>query len=306
MSAILLILIVVLLILYLYERGKNKRKSKEISYIREWLQETPYLKEERQILIPSDNLEIRELATGVNRLLELFYLQKAEYDRSKRAMEQVLTNIAHDLRTPLTVLKGYSELLCRELSDKEEMGRIPEMVLKVDGKANELVSTINDYFTMSKIISGDMKMEMRSVNITQICHDVILEYYDILEEAQYNVEMEISAVPEYACADLEALKRILKNLIDNAIKHGSDGKYLALRVEKKSDGVMIGIEDHGKGISERRQEQIFSRNYTTAQKSSGSGLGLTIARNLAQQMGADIQVYSEPGVKTVFTVILKS
>ena len=113
-------------------------------------------------------------------------------------------------------------------------------------------------------------------------------------------------MPEYACADMEALKRILKNLIDNAIKHGSDGKYLALRVEKKSARVLIEVEDHGKGIPEKQQEQIFSRNYTTAQKSSGSGLGLTIARNLAQQMGSDIQVYSEPGVKTVFTVILKS
>ncbi len=149
-------------------------------------------------------------------------------------------------------------------------------------------------------------MELRMVNMTQICHEIILDYYDVLEERRYEVEIEISPFPEYAYADTPARNRILKNLIDNAIKHGGGGKYLAFRLKRISDKVVVEVEDHGKGIAEKDRERIFYRNYTTAHKNSGSGLGLTIAKSLALQMGADIQVDSEPERKTVFTLILKS
>ena len=306
MVTALLFLVFVLLFLYLYEWQKKRRMAKEMTYIKEWLEKALYLKENGHILIPSDNLETKELATEINRLLDSFYAQKTGYTQSKRAMEQMLTNISHDLRTPLTVLKGYSELLCKELPYMKENKKIPEMIAKMDDKANELITTINDYFTMSKIISGDMKLEMQTVNIAQVCHEVILDYYDILDELQYRVEIQVSSTPEYVCADVEALKRILKNLIDNAVKHGGDGKYLALRLRKEAGNVVVEVEDHGKGIPHQKQEQIFYRNYTTAHTTSGSGLGLAIAKNLALQMKADIQVYSEPEVKTVFTLTLKS
>lgn len=303
---VLFLVVVVISILYLHEWFNSRRKTKEIRYIREWLENAPYLKESGHILIPSDNAETKQLSAELNRLLDSFYMEKTGYEHSKKAMEQVLTNISHDMRTPLTVLKGYSELLCKELMNEEKSDKVSDMAKKIDVKANELVESINDYFTMSKIISNDMKIEMKKVNITQICHEIILEYYDILEERQCKVEIDCGSEPEYAYADEEAIKRILKNLIDNAIKHGCDGKYIALRVKKKTSQVMIEVEDHGKGIPRKQQEQIFYRNYTTAHKNSGSGLGLTIAKNLAMKMETDIEVYSEPGVRTVFTLILKS
>ena len=290
----------------LYERTKNRKRAKEIMYIREWLTNAFYLKENRHILIPSENAEIKGLSVELNKLLDAFYEQRTDYEHSRQAMVQVLTNISHDLRTPLTVLKGYSELLNKELSNMPGKEKIPEMAVKIDNKANELVSTINEYFTLSKITSGDMKMELKMVNITQICHEIILDYYDILEDEKYKVEIKIDPLPKYIYADTPALKRILKNLIDNAIKHGGEGKYLALRLKRTSDRVMIEVEDHGKGVAEKDRENIFYRNYTTAHKNSGSGLGLTIAKNLALQMGADIQFDSEPGRKTIFTLLLKS
>ena len=306
MLILLSLLILLLSILYLYERAKRKAINKEIRYIKERIGAEPYTRENGYILVPSENLQVRELAAEMNRLLDIFYSQKADYERSKQAMVQVLTNVSHDLRTPLTVLKGYSELLNREVEKAFGAGNIQDMALKIDSKANELVVTINEYFTMSKITSGDMKIDLRRTNITEICHEVILDYYNFLEKAQYNVEIEIGSTPEYAYVDIDALKRILKNLIDNAIKHGGYGKYLSLRLKRASDKVNIEVEDHGQGILEKEQEQIFYRNYTTAHKGSGSGLGLTIAKNLALQMGADIRVMSEPDLKTIFTLTLKS
>ena len=215
--------------MFLYEWANNRRISKEITYIREWLKTAPYLKENRQILLPSENAEMKGLLVELNRSLDEFYAQRISYEHSRQAMTQVLTNISHDLRTPLTVLKGYSELLNREISDMPAKEKIMEMAIMIDSKANELVSTINEYFTLSKITSGDMNMELGMVNVTQICHDIILDYYDVLDERNYKVEIEISPLPEYACADTPALNRILKNLIDNAIKNGDEGKYIAFR-----------------------------------------------------------------------------
>lgn len=99
-------------------------------------------------------------------------------------------------------------------------------------------------------------------------------------------------------------KRILKNLIDNAIKHGGSGKYLAISLKNTHEGVVIEITDHGHGIEKEHQELIFMRNFATG-KASGSGLGLTISQSLALQMGAEIQVTSVPEQKTVFSLHLK-
>ena len=94
--------------------------------------------------------------------------------------------------------------------------------------------------------------------------------------------------------------------VGNAIRHSGSGKYLGLCLNTSEKSVKIQIEDHGKGMSPQQQKQIFTRNYTTAGKSFGSGLGLAIAKSLARQIGGEIQVYSIPDKKTVFSVILKS
>lgn len=292
-------------ILYLYERTKNENLGKEILYIKDRVSTIAYAAENGYILVPSENTVIKELAAELNRLLDALYFQKTDYVRSKQAMAQMLTNISHDLRTPLTVLKGYSELLNKEIKAAKISGRICETAEKMNGKTDELVSVINAYFTMAKIESRDMRVEIQRVNVTEICHEVLLDYYDVLERGQYEVDIRISASPVYANADGEALKRILKNLVDNAMKHGGSGKYLGMRLEETSGGVMLQVEDHGQGIAVKEQEQIFFRNYTTAHGASGSGLGLTIAKNLAVQMSADLSVFSEPGLKTVFMLRLK-
>lgn len=292
-------------ILYLYERTKNKNLDNEILYVKDRVSTIAYAAENGYILVPSENTVIKELAAELNRLLDSLYIQKTDYVRSKQAMAQMLVNISHDLRTPLTVLKGYSELLNKEIKTAKISSHICEMAEKMNGKTDELVSMINAYFTMAKIESGDMHVEIQKVNVTEICHEVLLDYYDVLEKGQYEVDIRISDFPVYVNADGEALKRILKNLIDNAMKHGGDGKYLGMRLEETFGRVMIQVEDHGQGIAVKEQEKIFFRNYTTACGVSGSGLGLTISKNLAVQMGADISMFSKPDVKTVFILRLK-
>lgn len=300
------ILLFVLLIILIWQQIQHKELEREINYITDRLVSLSITSDNGFVLIPTDNDSIKKLGAVLNTLLQDFYCKKSEFEQSKQAMAQVLTNISHDIRTPLTVLKGNSEMLSNITNDPSMPENVHAMADKIDRKADDLISTINDYFTMSKIASGDLPIKLKKENVSRLCQDTILDYYDLLEQKQFEVDIQIPDPPIFAYIDNEALQRILKNLIDNAIRHGGDGKYLSLRLTTSNGNSIIEIEDHGNGMSPQQQKQIFARNYTTARKSSGSGLGLAISKRLAEQIGAELEVYSIQNERTTFSIILKS
>lgn len=169
--------------------------------------------------------------------------------------------------------------------------------------SQELVHSVNSLFNLAKIQSGDMVFHIQKVNLTQVCHEIILEFYTILEEEKFHVEVNIEDKPLYANVDIEAVGRILKNLIDNAIQYGNAGKFLGISLYKKDSHIYIEVEDHGAGISEKDKIHIFTRAYT-ADRKKGNGLGLAISQELANSMGGSISVVSIPQKKTVFTIRL--
>lgn len=300
------ILSFVLLLFLIWQRVQHKKLEREINYITSRLTSLSITSENGFVLIPTDNDSIKKLGAVLNTLLQDFYTKKAEFGQNQKAMAQVLTNISHDIRTPLTVLKGNSEMLSNITNAPSMPENVHTMAVKIDRKADDLISTINDYFTMSKITSGDFPIKLKKENISRLCQDTILDYYDLLEQKQFEVDIQIPDTPIFAYTDNEALQRILKNLIDNAIRHGGDGKYLSLQLTASNGKSIIEIEDHGNGMSPQQQKQIFARNYTTARKSSGSGLGLAISKRLAEQIGAELEVYSVQNEQTTFSIILKS
>lgn len=300
------ILSFVLLLILICQQIQHKELEREINYITDRLASLSITSDNGFVLIPTDNDSIKKLGAVLNTLLQDFYTKKSEFEQSKQAMAQVLTNISHDIRTPLTVLKGNSEMLSNITNDPSMPENVHAMAAKIDRKADDLISTINDYFTMSKIASGDLPIKLKKENVSRLCQDTILDYYDLLEQKQFEVDIQIPDTPIFAYTDNEALQRILKNLIDNAIRHGGDGKYLSLRLTTSNGNSIIEIEDHGNGMSPQQQKQIFARNYTTARKSSGSGLGLAISKRLAEQIGAELEVHSVQNDQTTFSIILKS
>lgn len=306
MGTLFAILSFLLLVVLIFQILRYRKLENEINYISERLQSISVTSENGFVLVPTDHDSIKKLGGVLNHLLQDFYLRKAEYGRSRKAMAQMLTNISHDIRTPLTVLKGNSEILSMMTVNASIPENVHEAASKIDKKADDLIKTVNDYFTMSKITSGDFPIKMQRENITRLCQDVILDYYDLLEKQHFEVDLQMPDTPIFACTDQEALHRILKNLIDNAIQHGGAGKYLALRLASANGKSRIDVEDHGHGMSPEQQQKVFVRNYTTARKFSGSGLGLAIVKSLSDQIGAELQVHSVQNERTIFSVILKS
>lgn len=303
MALLFFIISMILLVLYFKEHNKNKKIESDYKYINARLLDIINNSENNYILIPSDIKVVKETAKGINNLLEKFNDRQIDYNRNQKVILQIFTNISHDLRTPITVLKGYIEMLYLQSQKEDLPPAIHATIEKMQRNSQELVHSVNNLFNLAKIQSGDMVFHIQKVNLTQVCHEIILEFYTILEEEKFHVEVNIEDKPLYANVDIEAVGRIIKNLIDNAIKYGNAGKFLGISLYKKDNHIYIEVEDHGAGISEKDKIHIFTRAYT-ADRKKGNGLGLAISQELANSMGGSISVASIPQEKTVFTIRL--
>ena len=205
------------------------------------------------------------------------------------------------------------------------------MLEKTEKKAQNVMELIDHFFTLAKLESGDMDMEMSKIEAGGICRETILGLYettnfrwemgrmeDCVEEAGgseharedvFRLEIDIPETPVYVWGNKEALQRILSNLISNVIRYGKDGKYLGIFLKENGEEIWISVADKGKGIDKKFSENVFERLFTMedsrSRKVQGNGLGLTIAKNLAVQMGGDIVLESVPYRKTTFTLKLK-
>ncbi len=296
---ILLLLGIVLYQQFVFGTG-TKKKLREIHHK---LNEIIDTDSDERIMLFIENKELIELVAQINRLLENHLIVKADYRRSEIASKRMLSNISHDIKTPMTVILGYLEIM-------RINGEITqEMLVKIEQKAQSVMALINQFFTLAKLEAGDIDIELSKVDICEICRESILDFYEILTKADFQVDIGLPENSVYIQGNKEALQRILFNLISNVIRYGSDGKYLGifLRVDKKS--VYIDVVDKGQGIDKSFAESVFDRLFTMEDSRSrsiqGNGLGLTIAKNLTLQLGGEILLDSTPYVKTIFTVKLK-
>ena len=268
-----------------------------------------------RVMVFTDNKELMELAAQINRLLEEKAKTEADFRRSEIASRKMLSNISHDLKTPLTVIRGYLEIMrtkeeaALEARAGSETGVDLQMLKKAEQKAGAMMELIDSFFSLAKIEAGDMDITLSCLDICEVCRESVLEFYEMLTDADFQVEIEMPETPVCVQGDREALQRILSNLISNVSRYGSEGKYLGIFLRVHEKMAYIDVVDKGKGIDSVFAESVFERLFTMEDSRSrsvqGNGLGLTIAKKLAEQMGGELTLKSEPHVRTVFTVTLK-
>ncbi|BFK87270.1 sensor histidine kinase [Pseudoflavonifractor sp. DSM 107456] len=258
---------------------------------------------DEKVMVFTDNPSLISLATQINRLLVDRQKVRADYRRSELASKRMLSNISHDIKTPMTVILGYLEIM-RVSGDPRQ-----EMLGKVESTAHRVMELITQFFTLAKLEAGDTELERSKLNLNEICSENILSFYELLTTQDFQIEVNIPNAPVFVMSNSDALQRILFNLISNAIRYGADGKYLGMVLRSDEENAYIDIIDRGRGIPKEFADTIFDRLFTMEDsrnpRMQGNGLGLTIAKNLAVQLGGDITLTSQPNVKTVFTVTLK-
>ncbi len=293
-----LLFLVVLYQRFIFGRGIQAK----IRRINKKLEEILETGSDEKVMVFTDNPVLMELGGQINRLLIDRQKIRADFKREEISSKKMLANISHDIKTPLTVILGYLEIMRLNHADHE-------MLKKVETKANQVMNLINQFFTLAKLESGDTNINLGKVNINEICRENVLEFYDILLQKDFDVDLFIPETAIFVQGEKEALQRILYNLLSNVIRYGFDGKYLGVFLRQDKGNVYIDVVDKGKGIEQEFASNVFDRLYTMEDSRNreiqGNGLGLTIAKNLTKQLEGDLFLNSIPNVKTTFTVKLK-
>lgn len=283
----------------LYRSGMRKEISGITGELKKILDED----RDSYLTVFTDKKEMMELAVQINRLLEKHLKTKADFNRSELASKRMLSNISHDIKTPMTVVLGYLEIMRLQGNGNGEM------LGKTEQKAQSVMELINQFFTLAKLEAGDTDLELSKLDIGGICRETVLGFYEILTEKDFQVEIIVPEEAVFVQGNKEALQRILFNLVSNVIRYGWEGKYLGVALREDEKMVYIDVTDKGKGIDKKFAENVFERLFTMedsrSRKVQGNGLGLTIAKNLALQMGGDIVLDSIPFERTTFTLLLK-
>lgn len=285
----------------------RKIKWRELKYTGTKLQQIITDRTDEKLLLYTDDADIKSLLIQINHLLEHSQMTVANYHRIERSMKTMLSNISHDIKTPLTIILGYSEMILNDENLSREKMR--DLLQIVHLKTVEVLELLERFFELAKLESEDKTVEVSKVNISEICRNKILEYYTILTSKEFEVSIMIPDEEIYAWGNELELERILNNLISNAIKYGADGKMVGIEVRSDENKVYIEVMDKGKGISEIHKDHVFERMYTLEDSRNrlyqGSGLGLTITKRLVEKLGGEIFLESIPFQKTAFIVELK-
>ncbi len=255
-------------------------------------------------------VELRELAATFNEMLTQVQEHQAVLVAAKEAAEEMarlkstfLANMNHEIRTPLAAILGYAQILEEELNDP--MQREMTQVIKQSGQ--RLLDTLDALLYMSCLEAGTLRVRHQDLDVVAATRTVVDELALLARDKKLDLTVQSSEPALIACVDEGLWERLVKNLVHNAIKFTEEGGVTVL-LEGDADTVQLQVVDTGIGIPEELQSVIFeefrqassglSRDY------EGSGLGLTIVQRIVRLLNGQIYVESQPGIGSVFTVII--
>ena len=227
-------------------------------------------------------------------------------NETERARQEWIANITHDLKTPLSPVKGYAELLaCGTASDSQTVQEYGSIILK---NADHVEKLINDLKLTYQLESGALPFHPQPVRLVRYLKELVIDIANDPAFSNRNIEFECDLPEITATIDPDLFHRAVCNLVVNALVHNPPDTTVTVSViEDKEKGVCLSVRDNGVGISETEQAKLFTRYYrgtNTKEKSEGSGLGLAIAKQIVVLHNGEITVKSEPGKGTVFSIVL--
>ncbi len=242
--------------------------------------------------------------------MEAAILARAEAEHANKAKSEFLSNMSHDIRTPMNAIVGFTTIANSHIDDPV---RVKDCLNKIASSSNHLLSLINDILDMSKIESGKINIQEQETSIPDIIHNLINMVQSQVNAKNLNLFIEANDVKhENVMVDYLRLNQVLINIVGNAIKYTNSGGNITITVtEVKSDNPAFGnyaisVEDTGIGMSKEYLPRVFDtfsrESSSTVSKIQGTGLGLSISKNIIELMNGTISVESELGAGTVFTI----
>lgn len=258
---------------------------KEIRNITNQLKEINKVQTNSKILLATSSKEVKKLTLEINKALKEKCKTEAEYKRMDLEIRQAIANVSHDLRTPLTSIMGYIQLMEDESLCEDEKKEYIDIVKK---RTKSLQSLINSFYDLSRLEGNEYKFELKSLNLYNIMCDIIALFYnDFLRkgiEPILNIEEKIPSV----IADDNAVRRIISNLIQNMLKYSKE--FINIDLKQQGNYIVMIFTNDAKDLKKEDVRYLFNRFFTADHTRSGknTGLGLAIAKKLADQMGHEI------------------
>lgn len=242
---------------------------------------------------------LNHMAADIKKLIE----KERESERTKN---ELITNVAHDLRTPLTSIIGYLELLAGNQQVPADMQH--KYIEIAYGKSRRLQKLIEDLFGFTKLNCGKIAMHVGQIDIVKLLGQLVEEAYPNFVEKGLSYDLQSNVPAKIINADGNLLARLFDNLIGNAIKYGADGKRVLVKIHAEGETVTVSVTNYGYVIPADELPLIFNKFYRVEQSRSsstgGTGLGLAIAKEIVDMHGGTISVASDLN-GTVFTVKLQ-
>lgn len=250
--------------------------------------------------------EIDSIRDSFNYMVKEIKVANENKDKLEKSKRDMIRDIAHDIKTPITSIMGYSKALNDgTVQDSEEKRIYLDYIYNKTSRLNYLV---NELFIFTKLDSVDYKLNIKQKDICEFLREVVALYYGEIEEAEFNLEIDIPEDPIYYEFDAKELERAVCNLIINSLKYNERKTTLFIGINNNEEDIEIIIGDNGIGIKKEILDKVFEefvRGDISRESSGGSGLGLAITKKIIELHKGTIILNSYEGVGSEFKIILK-
>lgn len=276
------------------ERQQAKELAEALADVRNGNGNRRVLADPNQLLSP--------LVYEINDVVRSYEGRIAAFQQTEETNKQLMTSLSHDVRTPLTTLIGYLDAVHRGVVTGEEREEYIETARR---KAYDLKGYIDVLFDWFKLNSNEFTMSIQREETAELTRSILIDWIPIFEDQNMEYSIDIPDQPVMVDVDPDSYLRIINNLMQNVIAH-SQASIIHVYLKKQEDAMRLSVVDNGIGIGKGDLKQIFSRLYKCdkGRSEKGSGLGLSIAHQLAEKMGGQLSAESSPGQGTAFILTL--
>jgi signal transduction histidine kinase len=242
----------------------------------------------------------------VGRLARAFSTMAKRVGETHSQMRALVANVSHDLKTPLSLIRMFSETL--------EMGRVPEesrrreyyaVLTRESERLSRLIDNVLDF---SRIESGRQRYDLKPGSVEPVIHDVVESFRHPLHQQGFRLDVAVAPDLPDVPLDAEAMKQALANLLDNAMKYSADRRHIVVTARPEAGGVAVEVTDEGIGIPAAERERIFEKFYRVGRSETqgrrGSGVGLALVKHIVEAHRGRVTVDGPPGGGSRFTLHL--
>ncbi len=256
-----------------------------------------------ELIDPSKD-ELGQLTQHYNSMAHRIRNQFAQIQQFENKRKLLLSNLSHDLRTPLTTMLGSAEMIrTGNYHDQQELQSRAKIILQRCRYMDKLLDQMLD---ISRQDSDELSIHLTHHNLSETMRKLAAEYMMIFDGDPFIFDIEIPDDDIYATMDAQLMERAIRNLLDNVIRYGKDGRYLSLQLSSDDRSIQIAVKDKGKGIPPEHQKQVFERFYRVdeGRKGEGLGIGLSIVKDIVEAHKGRIELSSTPNVETSLHIYL--